>query len=148
MTHTITAEKRREYNRRWKENNPDAAKESHRKAQMKWRTKNRERVRANQRAWNKANRAKANEYRRKQYYKSKYGLTEEERDAMLAAQGFKCKTCRSDSPGNKVGWVIDHCHSTNKVRGILCHDCNLALGHVKDDVVVLKNLIQHLVENQ
>jgi hypothetical protein len=148
MANEISPEQRREYNRRWKENNPEAAKESHRKAQLKWRAKNRAHIKAVKRAWDAANRPKANAYRMKQYYKSKYGLTIEQRDAMISAQDSKCKTCGSGSPGNRLGWVVDHCHATNKVRGILCHDCNLALGHVKDDVAILESLITHLREFQ
>lgn len=147
MAQEITAEKRREYGQRWKDRNPEAAKESHRRAQLKWRAANREKVRERQREWAKANREKVNGYRRKQHYRTKYGLTEEGRNAMIAAQNFKCKTCAADSPGNKRGWVVDHCHASNKVRGILCHDCNLALGHVKDDVVILESLIKYLREN-
>ena len=39
---------------------------------------------------------------------------------------------------------IDHCHTSGKVRGILCRDCNAALGLVKDDVAILKQLIEYL----
>lgn len=40
--------------------------------------------------------------------------------------------------------VIDHCHDTQKTRGLLCTNCNLALGYVKDDVDILKKLITYL----
>jgi hypothetical protein len=148
MASEITPEQRRLYNDRWKDRHPEAAKESHRKAQLKWRANNRAHVKVVKQAWDAANRPKVNAYRRAQYYKSRYGLTVAERDAMILAQGSRCKTCGGDSPGNKLGWVVDHCHSTDKIRGILCHDCNLALGHVKDDVAILESLIKHLKEFQ
>lgn len=137
-------EKIREYNRTWKEKNPVAARESHRRAQLKWRTKNRGHVAAVKKLWDNANRDKVNGYRRKQYFKTKYGLTLEERDAMIAAQNGKCAVCPNTSPGNKLGWVVDHCHATGKLRGVLCHRCNLTLGFVNDSVDALRSLIEYV----
>lgn len=45
----------------------------------------------------------------------------------------ECVICGSSGP-----LVVDHCHKTNKVRGILCNHCNLALGHFKDDTDLLE----------
>lgn len=56
-----------------------------------------------------------------------YGLTVAEWDALFAAQGSKCAVCATPETRGK-GWQTDHCHGTGKVRGILCHDCNLAVG--------------------
>ena len=39
---------------------------------------------------------------------------------------------------------IDHCHETKKIRGVLCHNCNTALGLFKDNVKVMQNVIQYL----
>jgi Recombination endonuclease VII len=39
---------------------------------------------------------------------------------------------------------VDHCHKTNKVRGILCNGCNIGLGSFKDDINLLKNAIKYL----
>ena len=39
---------------------------------------------------------------------------------------------------------IDHNHKTNKIRGILCGNCNMGLGHFKDNLDVLKNAIKYL----
>jgi superfamily II RNA helicase len=140
---TVTSEDRSRYNKTWKENNPDKARESHRIAQKKWRDKNREKVRAVSKEWTRENRDKVNEYRRRQHYKQKYGITMEERDEMLASQGG-CACCGGKEPGNKYGWVVDHCHAGGQVRGILCHHCNVALGNVKDDITHLKLLIAYL----
>ena len=139
-----TAENRREYNLRWKANNPDKARETHRIAQKKWRDKNREKVRARTNEWAKNNRDKVNEYRRKQHFREKYGISIEERDAILKAQNNKCACCETNDPGNKYGWVVDHNHITGQVRGILCHHCNVGLGFVNDDVEKLQKLINYL----
>ena len=51
----------------------------------------------------------------------------------------KCYGC-----GTQTNLVIDHCHSTEEVRGVLCSPCNLALGHIKDNTKTLENLISYL----
>lgn len=73
----------------------------------------------------------------------KYGMTLEQRDALLANQEGKCAVCRTTTPGGK-GWVVDHDHVTGKVRGILCLTCNTGIGHLKDDVNVLKAAVVYL----
>ncbi len=69
----------------------------------------------------------------------KYGLSLEGYNAMLAAQGGVCALCKTDKPGGKGKWHIDHVGGSDKrvfiqckadsVRGILCHNCNVSLGH-------------------
>ena len=44
----------------------------------------------------------------------------------------------------KINKCIDHCHITNKVRGVLCNNCNTALGLVKDNRQTLLNMLQYL----
>jgi hypothetical protein len=64
---------------------------------------------------------------------------------MLAAQGGKCAICRTSET---IKWYVDHCHVTGKVRGILCHHCNLMLGMSRDDPQVLQAAIAYLVGNR
>jgi hypothetical protein len=45
---------------------------------------------------------------------------------------------------HKVKIVVDHCHTTGAIRGLLCHNCNRALGLLKDDINVIKNAINYL----
>jgi hypothetical protein len=59
---------------------------------------------------------------------SKYGLTLEQFAAMEAEQGGCCLICKDESPQ----LVVDHDHETGRVRGLLCRECNLALGYLKD----------------
>lgn len=59
-----------------------------------------------------------------------YGLTVEQFFAMLAAQNNTCAICgdRMEPTAKRSGSEIDHCHRTNKVRGLLCPSCNRWLG--------------------
>ena len=81
------------------------------------------------------------------YYKmrnlKKYGLTLQDYNDLLWKQNYKCALCKTDNH-NGNGWHIDHCHNSNKVRGILCNNCNVGLGHFKDDVKLLKVAIEYL----
>ena len=78
------------------------------------------------------NKTKLNRARRWRRIKEKYGLTTQAFYELLESQGGCCHVCKSHDPGNKYGWHIDHDHSTNKIRSILCHSCNTALGHAKE----------------
>lgn len=62
--------------------------------------------------------------------KSKYGITLDDYDAMVAHQRGRCAICET-VPAN--GLVIDHNHDTGEVRGLLCGSCNTGIGHLGDD---------------
>lgn len=72
-----------------------------------------------------------------------YGLTPQQREALWLKQEKKCAICKK----TLIEWRksrVDHDHDTKKVRGILCNDCNLLLGHAKDNVVILQAAIVYL----
>ena len=73
-------------------------------------------------------------------YKHRYGITIEQYNEMHKAQGGKCGICSSDKPGRKgvKNFMVDHCHKTKKIRGLLCHTCNVLLGNMKDKPEILK----------
>lgn len=77
-------------------------------------------------------------------YRYTRGITHEERDALLKEQGDKCSACGTTTPGSVKGWHVDHCHSTGKVRSVLCATCNIALGQVNDSIERLEQLIEYL----
>ena len=62
---------------------------------------------------------------RNQNLKNKYGITSEEWEAMFLAQNKSCVICETTKAPK---WHTDHCHTTGKVRGILCSACNRNLG--------------------
>lgn len=68
-----------------------------------------------------------------------YGITKAEYDIMYEECAGACMTC-----GAKVDLVIDHCHTSGAVRGLLCHPCNVALGLARDNTQTLRNMINYL----
>lgn len=74
---------------------------------------------------------------RKRRYK--YWLEEEVYQEILEAQGNACGICRGD--GGTRGLVVDHEHVSGRVRGILCHPCNTALGLLNDSPQALRRAI-------
>jgi hypothetical protein len=82
---------------------------------------------------------------RKRYIKYVYGITESHYDNLLTSQEGKCSICETNNPSSKHGFFsIDHCHSTGKIRGLLCQHCNKGLGMFKDDVAILQQAIEYL----
>jgi len=72
---------------------------------------------------------------------SKYGLSVEQLLEMLKDADGLCNICKR----NPVKWlVVDHCHSTLKVRGVLCEKCNQALGLLDDNIEFLESAINYL----
>ena len=66
---------------------------------------------------------------------------------MLEAQNGRCKICGTDTPMGTGAFHVDHCHMTNKVRGLLCHKCNVGLGHFNDNISLLSTAILYLNEH-
>lgn len=81
---------------------------------------------------------------RKRYALRNYGLTLDAIASMLDSQKGVCAICATTTPGGHGTWKIDHDHKTGKVRGLLCNNCNLALGHMKDDPHLFRNAAQYL----
>ena len=75
--------------------------------------------------------------------KARHGITQAEFDRRMSAQNNLCAACRGPFK-NRRNTHIDHCHKTNRVRDILCHNCNRALGAVQDDENILQALIDYL----
>ena len=73
-----------------------------------------------------------------------YGLSPEQYNAMLEAQGYACAICRATKPGGVGTWHVDHIHGTDIVRGLLCSNCNLGTGHFRDSPEFLNKAIDYL----
>lgn len=110
---------------------------------QKWERANRARTNATAQRWRDANRERlrtnVNKAAMKRILK-RHGITQEQHDEMLRAQGGVCAICRKRSSAAKTRprLSIDHCHSTNVVRGLLCHRCNVAIGLFGDDPELMR----------
>lgn len=80
----------------------------------------------------------------------KFGITQEQYEAMLEAQGGVCKICLQEERKARHGVImalaVDHDHETGKIRGLLCNNCNLGIGKFSDNVVYLFSAIDYLKE--
>lgn len=90
------------------------------------------------RKWIKANPTKAEDQRLK-----KFGITSAKYQEMLTTQNHACAVC-STPPARKKRLAVDHCHSSGKVRGLLCSSCNLAIGLLQDDPVRMQAALDYL----
>lgn len=79
--------------------------------------------------------------------KVKFGLTLAEYEIMRHEQGDKCAICATDKAGGRGDWHVDHCHETDKIRGLLCHNCNVGLGNFKDNISFLQAAIKYLTNH-
>lgn len=66
---------------------------------------------------------------RERHLIKKYGITQADYEQMFHEQGGKCAVCRKPQ---ERAFDVDHCHSTGKVRGLLCTSCNRMIGHAGD----------------
>ena len=76
-----------------------------------------------------------------------YGLTKEQYYEMYEKQQGKCAICEEE-PKTKRLLHVDHCHSTGIIRGLLCSQCNTALGSFRDNPTLLNRAIEYLGRNE
>lgn len=191
----LVVNKRREYMRKWKKNNPDKVKKyskqewlrdkekltkRHKEYRLnnpekvktqskKYLIKNREKIMSVQKQWRDKNRIKVRQYakdfckrnpekidrknfRTKAYFLRQVDLSYEQFNEMLKKQKYLCAICGlpetiKHQVGTKSLLSIDHCHKTNKVRGLLCRKCNSALGFLQDDPELLLKAYNYLIKN-
>ena len=100
--------------------------------------------------WRERNRDRMREYNRRYSADKKnwritkvYGMTLEQYEARVEAQGGCCAICRLP-PNRPHGLVIDHCHDSTEVRGLLCDSCNTAIGLLRDDPERLRRAASYL----
>ena len=106
--------------------------------QRSYRRNNREQVKKSRDVYLKQNVLKI-----RQQYIRKYGITYEQMEEMFVSQNGKCGICEKEFVDRRT-MHIDHNHSTNKVRKLLCENCNRGLGGFKDNVEILKKAIDYL----
>lgn len=119
----------REARRRWWNKNRDAMNALQRERRRE------PAVKAQRAEWARLDKiAHPNRYRDKSY-RTKYGITLADYDAMFAIQGGACAICREPCKGTPEKPYhrlhVDHNHETGKVRGLLCRRCNVAVGYLE-----------------
>jgi hypothetical protein len=82
---------------------------------------------------------------RKDQLKHHYGISLEQYEALFKRQAGACAICRKKS--TRV-LCVDHCHITCEVRGLLCRNCNLGIGHFNDDTNRLRAALAYLAAFQ
>jgi len=82
-------------------------------------------------------------YDRETNLKRRYGMSSKNLYTIIQKQGGKCKLCNRGLDALRA--TIDHCHTSGYVRGVICNECNVGLGHFNDSVVRLLQAIRYLI---
>lgn len=93
--------------------------------------------------WREQNPDKLPTLEEKRIYSRKinFGISREDYKQMLVDQNNSCAICKKE-----IGWeaAVDHCHTTGKIRGLLCRKCNLGLGAFKDNIETIRKAIKYV----
>lgn len=134
---------RSEAARQWQKDNPERA----RQAQKARYDANPEAQKAKSRAYYQAHREERKAYltdwrsKNKGYFRQhRYNMSPSDYEALLSLQGHACAICRDSSKPLHV----DHCHTHGHVRGLLCFNCNTAIGKLGDNITHLQSAITYL----
>lgn len=144
------------YKKHLRKTRPEVAK-NEKLARRRWEANNRDRVNAASRRYYAANKEKYRQYRERRNQKpdaeklrkhaqlnNNYSLSLDQYNALLEAQGHKCAIC--EQPLTKPN--VDHCHTTGKVRGVLCTICNtLVLGVLENYAGLIPKALSYLAAN-
>lgn len=138
-------EKRAESSRRWRAAHPEKA----RAAWVNWKARNRRRVVEANRARYEYDKVGWRHRNWVNSLKKQFGITEADYNRMLEEQKGKCKICEGSPTNSKLRhFHVDHDHETGKVRGLLCNECNCALGLLKDSPTLLRRAADHIEVNR
>jgi hypothetical protein len=108
-----------------------------------WYDKNKEAEKERNREYYEANKDRVIKRTSKRSLKSRYNLTIEDLLEMLRKQNGVCAIC-GKPPKEGRNLDVDHCHETKEIRGLLCNNCNRALGHFQDSKENLEKAIEYL----
>lgn len=119
----------------------DANREKAVAAAERWQRRNPERVRVYQEAYR--SRPERKRTMRDLYYRRTFGISADEFDVILVAQGRCCAIC-GVRPEREASLHVDHCHETGRIRGIVCLNCNQGIGKFNDDPELLERAAAYL----
>jgi len=130
----------------------------------KWRKANKDRKREYQKIWRELNADHVAEYQ-KEYHEQyrlredvqfntwvrnlrrNYKMTPKDFNFLWEIQNGRCGICKikmEPRGRGKISAVVDHCHTTEQVRGLLCRSCNTGIGHFSDNIDTLSSAIEYL----
>ena len=88
------------------------------------------------------------------YLRKNYGIGKDDYERMYQEQEGVCKICGGEGfsmhkkSKDSLKLVVDHCHTTGVVRGLLCHNCNRGLGLFKDSEVFMRKALSYLKQEK
>jgi hypothetical protein len=154
-----TEERKRRLNRerkeRYKAKHPERVKESDRRHRLsgkkkiskdKWLAENPEKGAEYTKRYRENNPEKTKAYEKRRGWLRNYGITPEEYEEILNLQGRCCKICNEHESAFIKSLAVDHDHKTGKVRGLLCSNCNTALGLLRENLQLFDNAVRYLKE--
>lgn len=130
-----SSEKFRLANPNWQKDYYQKNKEKAKEKNKEYREKHKDEVKIKQKEWYSKNIEKQKLYS----VKRRYGVNPEQYNNMFNKQNGICAICFE-----KKELVVDHCHETGRVRGLLCKSCNFGIGNLKDSVLLLESAKQYL----
>ena len=135
---------------------PDEVQREKRQAYIKsWRLKNKDKIREQSRSYAEKNKERRTKLARLRYRKNpqreldlirfrKYGISGDEFREIIEKQNGKCPICTNSINKN---FSVDHEHGTGRIRGIICNNCNLAIGNAGDSPDRLRAMASYLEKN-
>ena len=126
----------KEINNKWREANPEKAKEG----AKKWYEANQEKHKENSKKWKEANPKKTKE----NHLKRNFGITLEQYNEIFWKQKGSCAICGKHQNELNQTLAVDHDHATGKIRGLLCSNCNRAIGLLKDSPAISQEVNRYL----
>ena len=96
----------------------------------------------------KENPIKTERQNRKYRLRHVFGITENRYNDLYIEQGGRCAICGIHQSKTYQRLGVDHCHKTKKIRGLLCNNCNIGIGHFNDNLDVLANAIKYIESSE
>lgn len=112
------------------------------KTVKEYQIKNQEKYKHYSKKYEETNRERRRLQQRNNRYLRMFGISAVEYDEIFKSQNYSCKICKT----TEADFNLDHNHKTNKIRGILCKTCNMALGLFYDNIEILEASIKYLKE--
>jgi hypothetical protein len=76
------------------------------------------------------------------------GVDPDAAEAALSEHDKTCGCCGTDKPGGRFSWNVDHDHATGRIRGVLCQNCNTAIGKLGDTLEGVLRAVRYLERKQ